>query len=159
MSRRSKTVEPVGDQVNGNGPVSCYRQPITHPTVSSANVQDQSTPRNVGPEHMVNQMVVAAGPDLPLFTVSSGHVMVRQIQIETVAVARAALRRPNALIVLREASEMPRSLRRHCVHNAVVDMHFEAADGTFQADQPGGAAGTLQKNAKLKRGINQGTIS
>ena len=107
---------------------------------------------------MVNQMVVAAGPDLPLFTVSSGHVMVRQIQIETVAVARAALRRPNALVVLREASEMLRSLRRHCVHNAIVDMHFEGADGTFHSRQPGRAAGTLQKNAKLKQGINQGTI-
>jgi hypothetical protein len=43
--------------------------------------------------------------------------------------------------------------------NAVVEMHFEGAVGTFQADQPGRAAGTLQKNPKLKRGINQGTIS
>jgi hypothetical protein len=59
---------------------------------------------------------------------------------------------------LREAFEMLRSLRRHCMHNAVVDMHFEGARGTFQADQPGRAAGTLQKDAKLKRGINQGTI-
>jgi hypothetical protein len=36
------------------------------------------------------------------------------------------------------------------MHDAVVDIHFETADGTLHAIQSGGAAGALQKNAKLK---------
>jgi hypothetical protein len=99
---------------------------------------------------MVKQMVVAAGPDVPLFTVPSGNVAVGQTQIEIVAVARAALRRPNVLVLLREALEVLRSLRRECMHDAVVDIHFEGADGTLHPIQSGGAAGALQKNAKLK---------
>jgi hypothetical protein len=155
MLRGSKAVEAVRNQVNGNRPVPCQSQLIAHPTISSANIQYQSTPRHVAVEHTAYQMVVAAGPDLPLFTVPSSNVAVRQIQVEIVAVARAALRRPDVLVVLREALEMLRSFRRQCMHNAVVDIHLECAGGTSHAVQPGGAAGALQKNAKLEQGINE----
>src|ERR1700757_431437 len=107
---------------------------------------------------MVNQMIVAAGPDLPLFTVPAGDVMVGQIQIEAVAVAGAALGSPNVLVIFREASEVARSLLRQRMHDAVVDIDFEGADRTCHSAQPGGAAGALQKNAKLKRGIKRNPI-
>jgi hypothetical protein len=51
---------------------------------------------------MLDQIVIAARPDVPLLAVSSRNVFVWKSQVKVFAVATSALCRPYAFVVFRE---------------------------------------------------------
>src|SRR6185437_10260793 len=99
----------------------------THPAISRAQIQNPSFSfLEILLQQMLKQIIVAPRSDVPLFTVSCRNIFIRKIQIEIVAFAASAFRRPDALVIFHETCIMLRSLRRQGMDDSTLDPHLES---------------------------------
>src|SRR5580658_965393 len=147
MFRCSKTVVIVDEQVHGNGAKLGERQPVAHPAVSGAQIQYQATfTLEIPNQHVLDQIVVAARPDLPLFGISSGEILIRKTKIEIILLASSAFSGPYAFVVRNETRIIRASFWRQGIDNPMIDSHSEPTELTFQPVDVSSATWALRAN-------------
>ncbi len=128
MHGSSKTIAVVNEQVHCKRSVSGERQTKAHPAVSCTKIQNSSAAiLRIFLQHMLDQTVIAARPDVPLFAVPSRNVLIRKTQIKILAFAATAFRRSYPLVVFHETCIARESLQRQGMHDSTADWHLKSA--------------------------------
>src|SRR6185312_2902780 len=92
MLRCAETVIRIREQVNGEGAESGEREPVAHPAISSAEIDDPSAVSlEVLPENVFEKTGETAGTDAPLAVVAPRGVGVWKSEVEGVVFAASAL--------------------------------------------------------------------
>ena len=132
MPPRSQTVFSVINQIHRYGAVSTEREPIAHPAVARAQVQNVEAPLAAIfdlRQDLCLEIAETGATNLPLPAVAPRDVLIRQAEVKVRVRRTSAFERPNLFVLANEPAESLLAIRGQRTPDAPLIGECEVATG------------------------------